>query len=1200
MTDDIDLEAFDSVPNVTAVPHNLPLQPTPFIGRETELSGLDRLFADDTQRLLVIVGPGGMGKTRLALAAAEAQRAIQENGRFRFPDGVFFIPLASLATTDQLAPTIIDTLGLRLEVHPEGLALAGRARRSPEQQLLDFLRAKRLLLVLDNFEHLLPNNQPAGIQLPSGGQLLSDILQTAPGVHLLVTTRERLNLREEQIYPIQGLTFPDWETPGDALSYTAVKLFLQSARQVQPDFMLAASDLKYMTRICRLVAGMPLALELAAGWMGALSMADIAAEIQQDLSVLETDLRNVPDRHRSIRSILDYSWQRLSATEQATFVQLTVFHNHFTLPSAVAVVNLPGGRTALLRVLAALVNQSLLQFNKQTNRYQLHSLLRQFGAERLAENGALKTAVLDRHSQHFCQAIQHLATQYGGQQNDLLTAIEAILNDAHAAWQWAAHQQQVACLAQAMDGLNYFYWQRGRYQEGQTICRTAITHISLDTLAAPAFLARLYVWQSRFALATGQQTIAATSLQQSLALLAQLPSDPVNDATRAFALEQQGAQVVGADRQQAQTLYGEALVLYQKVGDQQAQALVLSALGTIQRDFAQYDEAVRYYQQSVALHRASGNLSGLAYTLAELGSAHILRKDLSGGSRLLKESLHILRQIGDRPSVAYGLGGLSMLLMNEGKIVEAHTSLDKCIAIFADLGNEVEVAFWMVRLGYLFDLLLGQYDEVRVHVAKHLPLFRQSNHQFGVGYALFMQGWAELSQARFAEARPLLLESANIFHKINQPDEMMRAIVALGILAYHQNDLDQAQAFLVHALDFMTRHETWAGMSLTLPAIGLVYLREDKVAEAVRLYELVCQSPTVAASVFHADFARRYIYAAAATLPAETVAAAQRLGREQDFWPACRTLLADLRAAGWHERKPGSIGQLLKSDQTRSPETGRLPGAASRYVIEAPLAAGGMGEVFLGRDALTGERVAIKRLSADLTQNASALARFTLEGEALRRLNHPNIVKILDTVSDGEAPLIVMEYVPGGDLRRLLQHEGKLSIRQTVEIALEVADALARAHHLGIIHRDLKPGNILLADDGTPRLTDFGLVRLGNRQTRLTRAGSFMGTPDYVSPEMCLGRDVDARGDVWSLGILLYEMLTGDVPFAAEFAPMIIMSIINDPLPDVQAHRPDTPPRLTTLIKQMLQKEPANRTVTARLVAAELEMIRNDLSHTAV
>ena len=338
---DLPHQDFPTLRTLAAQPNNLPIQPTPFIGRSAELAALDKLLADPDIRLVTIVGPGGMGKTRLALAVAERlinPRRDAPSARLYndFPNGVFFINLAPLSETSHIVPAVADALNFPLQ---------GGDDRSPQQQLLDYLRQKKLLLLFDNFEHLL-----------DGVELVANILQLAPDVQILATARERLHLRTEQVYPIEGLEFPNWETPEDAEAYTAVQLFLQSARRNQPDFTLHnQDDLTYLARICRTVAGMPLALELAASWVDMLPLAEIAAELQQGLDFLETDMRDMPERHRSIRAAIDYSWQKLDEKEREIFAKLSVFRGGFTREAAKAVAD------ANLRQLARLVGKSLLQ-----------------------------------------------------------------------------------------------------------------------------------------------------------------------------------------------------------------------------------------------------------------------------------------------------------------------------------------------------------------------------------------------------------------------------------------------------------------------------------------------------------------------------------------------------------------------------------------------------------------------------------------------------------------------------------------------------------------------------------------------------------------------------------------------------------------------------------------------------------------------
>ncbi len=264
---------------------------------------------------------------------------------------------------------------------------------------------------------------------------------------------------------------------------------------------------------------------------------------------------------------------------------------------------------------------------------------------------------------------------------------------------------------------------------------------------------------------------------------------------------------------------------------------------------------------------------------------------------------------------------------------------------------------------------------------------------------------------------------------------------------------------------------------------------------------------------------------------------------------------------------------------------------AGRYRLDTQIGRGGMGDVFKATDLHTGDTVAIKRLhQAVVRENPDVLDRFLREGDALRQLNHPNIVTIRDMVVEAEQHYLVMEYVGGGSLRDLIDAQGRLPLEGVLNLALDLADALTRAHRLQIIHRDIKPDNVLLAEDGTPRLTDFGVAHLSDR-TRLTQTGSVIGTYAYLSPEACNGLELDERADIWSFGVMLFEMLTGRVPFQENSTAAILTAILTKPAPDLDRLRPGLPRPLVDLIYQMLEKDRQRRIPSVRLVGAELEAL---------
>jgi serine/threonine protein kinase/DNA-binding SARP family transcriptional activator/Tfp pilus assembly protein PilF len=264
---------------------------------------------------------------------------------------------------------------------------------------------------------------------------------------------------------------------------------------------------------------------------------------------------------------------------------------------------------------------------------------------------------------------------------------------------------------------------------------------------------------------------------------------------------------------------------------------------------------------------------------------------------------------------------------------------------------------------------------------------------------------------------------------------------------------------------------------------------------------------------------------------------------------------------------------------------------AGKYELGEQIGQGAMGTVYRGRDGVTGQLVAIKMLDRSrVAADPELVERFRREGEALRQLAHPNIVQLLATDEKEGHHYLVMELIEGGDLLQFMQDQPQPPLLRVLSIALDLADALTRAHRLNILHRDIKPANVLLDENGRPKLTDFGIARLGEEST-LTQHGGVLGTVAYLSPEACQGETLDERADIWAFGLLLYEMLAGERPFAKLTSAATLMAILQEPIPDIQAMRQDLPPVLTELLQKMLVKDRNGRIASVRQVGAALEAI---------
>lgn len=504
---------------------------------------------------------------------------------------MYFVPLDPVSQIDDLPATIATALGLQFS-----------GRKQPRGQLLSNLRRQNLLLILDSFEHLL-----------AGVDLLTDILSAAPEIKLLVTSRERLNLRPEWAYDLASLTYPQLSEGVDDIAvqlaaFSAPALFVQRARQARAAFEPSTANWLSIVRICRLVEGMPLGLELAASWIPTMSCQDIADGIARNLDFLTTTLRDVPDRHRSLRAVFEHSWSLLSADERATLCWLSVFRGGFTREAAEQVTG------KLLLPLSGLVRKSLV--TRQSNdRYIIHELLRQFAYERLSNSGE-KEQAQQHHLTYFVEYAERVEPQlFGPQQAVWLERLQGDYSNFQLAIDCSVKSTQIEAGLRLASALGYFWAVRGHSSEGLGKISKLLALSKADLPDSLAAKARLEA--ATPANVQGDQARAETWFQESFEHYRQI--DDGRGMARAFTGIGHVAWMK-SDFNRAQHYYSRSLILYRGLGDESGIAGVLNMLGLVALEQGDLPQAFVHLNQSLALHRKQKNLRGMAVALNNLGN----------------------------------------------------------------------------------------------------------------------------------------------------------------------------------------------------------------------------------------------------------------------------------------------------------------------------------------------------------------------------------------------------------------------------------------------------------------------------------------------------------------------------------------------------------------------------------------------------
>jgi diguanylate cyclase (GGDEF)-like protein len=676
-------------------PHNLPPAASGFVGREVELSELKRRLEEDS--LLTIVAAGGMGKTRLAVqAAAEMVEC--------FRHGVYFVSLTSVTRQEALISAIADTLKLTFS-----------GSQNARAQLLQHLSNKQMLLLLDD-----------GTKLVDGADLIADILQQAPRMKLLVTTRERLGLPGESVYELRGLAIPPVLEDGSQMAlplepYSAEQLFVQSARRAAPDFNLTPEDRRYVRHICQLVDGLPLGIELAAAWTPLFSCREIASQIERNIDFLSTTDSHIPKRQRSARAVLDYFWSMLSDDERRRLRAMSIFSGGFGREAAAAVCD------ASLFFLAALVDKAFLR-KLPSGRYMMHELLRQYAADKLHEDPGEVAQVRRLHAGYYALFLQlSLGPLKGGEQATALATISADIGNVRAAWQWATNCRETPLVRQSLECLVLFYEAQSWYHEG-----------------AEAFTKALESWTA---------ASESDSDRDGVSTLGQLRIG------QAVFLHRLGHNA------QAQQLFeaGLADMRHGLFGPehQAAVAFALSYLGMVMLDLGQYTEARQHLQQCLQLQREIGDQHGVAQALSHLASVAYDLGEFASARRLHHESLELRQAIGDQHGASFSLCSAGEVAIDLGEYVEAQELLKAAADMAQAAGNQRARVLVLRSLGRLSDAR-GEYALARHYYEESLSFNQATGNQKEVALDHFGLARAALHMAEYEEAHQVLEECAEL------------------------------------------------------------------------------------------------------------------------------------------------------------------------------------------------------------------------------------------------------------------------------------------------------------------------------------------------------------------------------------------------------------------------------------------------------
>lgn len=725
----------------TPAANRIPLQTTPLIGREAELVALERLFLDPQCRLLTLTGIGGIGKTRLALEFATRKASL-------FPGGVYYVPLAPVQSSKKVVPAIADVLGIGFS-----------GPTDPKEQLFHTMARNvkgEALFIFDNLEQLLvpiPPEEDTGLV-----GLVQEFLRRLSHINILATSRERLNIHGEWAYEVHGLSVPPTDFVGRLDDYASIQLFMKSAQRTKRDFQVTTDEQAGLIQICQLVRGVPLAIEMAAAWVWLLSCQEIAQEIQSNLDFLTTAMRDVPERHRSIRATFDHSWKLLSEGERRALCQLSVFHGGFDRKAAYHIAE------ASLPILASLSTKSLVRRN-ENGRYDLHELIRQYALTHHNEQPcAVETH--ERHCDYYLKFLQDCESSLKSSvQQEVLRNLTDEIENILTAWAWAIQEKKFAQIQNAGRAFGWYFEIAGLYREGIEQLEVVVKALKGKSQQKQ--------WGDLLGLCFNHQAL-------------------LNFRKGELA--------------RAMDLYEESIETLRRAGNSRILADSLIFLGIILHSNGDYERAVPVLEEGLVLARANEELWLEAMAIYNLGHiAGTLGSYVEGHEKMAK-AIATWRMLGDPHAIALGLNFLVPTLNKLGRYEEAISLMQESISLCERAKNR-----WGMGTAYRFlglaTIAAGQYTEAQRHLRKSLEIFGDHFVGWDIARTLGYLGDALLMSGDQEGAHKMYLDALRLATKEKALPIALNALLGVGNLQASSGKVEYAIALCYFILGHPSSEE---------------------------------------------------------------------------------------------------------------------------------------------------------------------------------------------------------------------------------------------------------------------------------------------------------------------------------------------------------------------------------------------------------